>query len=409
MTKYEIYRSNVENADESIVSKKYYDETNYTKVLTNQKFQLIKTLSAKKKSYTDKKLTEGETYTYVIFAYSKNGKKNVYISDSDVIALELQTPQNVRSTLKKGSAKVTWEKDSFASKYELEYIVYDSEGYAKTKTPVKASTKKAAYTIKNIPSGGYASVKIRAYGKNKKYSKWTEVCAITSLAVTSKIKATNTVVNGKSAVKITWKGVSGAKYYRVYRSTTEGQYNQDEKKYYANGIDISKDANDDENNDSVVYDQYYSESGSIVGTVAYDYAWLDEGVQYYYYVVAYGEKETKIASYASKDSVSKAIASGKPAGVIYKGKITPKLKNSKKGQVKITYNKITGAKKYEIYRATKKNGKYKKITSTKKTTYTDKKVKKGKTYYYKIVATGKNALKADLKVTSSVKKIKVKK
>ena len=408
-TKYEIYRSNMANCDPSIISKKFYDCCDYAEYLCNQKFQLVKTLSAKKKSYTDKKLTAGDDYTYIVVAYYKNAKKTEYISDSNSVSLELEVPQNVQTTLKKNSAKVTWEKDAYASKYELKYTIYDAEGVATTKAPVKASTKKATYTIKNIPNGGYASVSVRAYGKNKKYSSWTSATTTTSLGATSKIKATNVVVNEKAAVKVTWKGVSGAKYYKVFRSTKDAVYNKDEKKYIASGSYIAKEGNDDENYDTVIYDDYYGVEGSVVGTVAYDYAVLDEGVQYYYYVVAYGEKGTEIASYVTSTDSKWSLASGKPASVVYKASIAATLKNSKKGQVKVTYNKVAGAKKYVIYRADKKNGKYKQIGSTKKTTYTDKKAKKGKTYYYKVVATGTNAVKADLKVTSAVKKIKVKK
>ncbi len=54
--------------------------------------------------------------------------------------------------------------------------------------------------------------------------------------------------------------------------------------------------------------------------------------------------------------------------------------------VKITFSKVSGAKGYDIYRGSKAKGSYKKIGNTKKLSYTDKTVKKGKTYYYKVVA-----------------------
>lgn len=63
------------------------------------------------------------------------------------------------------------------------------------------------------------------------------------------------------------------------------------------------------------------------------------------------------------------------------------LKNEKKGIV-LSWSKGKACDRYEIYRKTK--GKlYKKIATVKgksKTTYTDKSVKKGKRYYYKVVA-----------------------
>lgn len=55
-------------------------------------------------------------------------------------------------------------------------------------------------------------------------------------------------------------------------------------------------------------------------------------------------------------------------------------------KVKISFKKSKNAKKYEIYRSTKKSSKYKKIKTVKSNKYTDKKVKTGKRYYYKVRA-----------------------
>ena len=60
-----------------------------------------------------------------------------------------------------------------------------------------------------------------------------------------------------------------------------------------------------------------------------------------------------------------------------------KVKAGKK-KVTITYKKAAGAQKYQIYRSTKKSKGYKKIKTTGKAKYVDKKVKKGKRYYYKV-------------------------
>lgn len=69
----------------------------------------------------------------------------------------------------------------------------------------------------------------------------------------------------------------------------------------------------------------------------------------------------------------------------------PKLKtisNTTSG-VKITWGKVSGADKYYVYRKTGSNGKYSKIATVKgnsKVTYTDKKAKSGKKYYYYVKA-----------------------
>lgn len=52
--------------------------------------------------------------------------------------------------------------------------------------------------------------------------------------------------------------------------------------------------------------------------------------------------------------------------------------------------KKTGAKSYNVFRANSKKGYYRKIGTTKKTTYTDKDVISGNTYYYKITSVNSN-------------------
>ncbi|MEY8515803.1 LamG-like jellyroll fold domain-containing protein [Lachnospiraceae bacterium 29-84] len=58
--------------------------------------------------------------------------------------------------------------------------------------------------------------------------------------------------------------------------------------------------------------------------------------------------------------------------------------------IKVTVGKVAGAVGYDIYRSTKPGSGYKKIGTSKTVTYTDKKVKSGKTYYYKAAARSKN-------------------
>ena len=69
------------------------------------------------------------------------------------------------------------------------------------------------------------------------------------------------------------------------------------------------------------------------------------------------------------------------------GKVT-KAKNAgtAKKTVKLTWSKVAGAKGYEVYRATGRNGTYKKVATTNRTSYQDKNLSSGKTYYYKVRA-----------------------
>ena len=99
---------------------------------------------------------------------------------------------------------------------------------------------------------------------------------------------------------------------------------------------------------------------------------------------------------AKKAGTARIIAAASDgSGVTAEVRVTIRLKavskikavqRSSGQQVAVTFNKISGAKGYDVYRASKKNGAYKKIGSTKTTAFVDQKAQKGKTYFYKITA-----------------------
>ena len=79
---------------------------------------------------------------------------------------------------------------------------------------------------------------------------------------------------------------------------------------------------------------------------------------------------------------------GKPSGL--------KMKAGKK-KVTVSWKKAAGAKKYEVYRSTKKSKGYAKVATTAKLKITDKKkLKKGRKYYYKVrtVRTGNGTVRS---------------
>ena len=90
----------------------------------------------------------------------------------------------------------------------------------------------------------------------------------------------------------------------------------------------------------------------------------------------------------------------------------PTLKaTAAKKSAKLSWNKQTGATGYNVYMATSKNGKYKKIATVKgnrNVKFTKTGLTKGKTYYFKVAAYTTSGKKKINGAYSSVKSVKVK-
>ncbi|MBQ9014915.1 MAG: hypothetical protein IJ109_02235 [Firmicutes bacterium] len=94
----------------------------------------------------------------------------------------------------------------------------------------------------------------------------------------------------------------------------------------------------------------------------------------------------KILVFQSEEDAAAAIrAANIKAASAAKSKLTAKALKKKKA--KLTWKKAAGVTGYRIYRATKKTGSYKLVKTSacnSHFTWTDKKLKKGKVYYYKV-------------------------
>ena len=79
-----------------------------------------------------------------------------------------------------------------------------------------------------------------------------------------------------------------------------------------------------------------------------------------------------------------------------------------KKRVTVTYKAAKGASKYEIYRSLKKNSGFKRVKVTSARKFVDKKVKKGKRYYYKVktVRTEHNTIKSGFSAVKRSGKVK---
>lgn len=146
-----------------------------------------------------------------------------------------------------------------------------------------------------------------------------------------------------NSVKLSWNKVKEAKGYQVYRATKKNGKYKKVKTTTARSWRNKK---------------------------------LTTGKTYYYKVRAYKKTDGKILYGKFSKKVKATARPARPA---------LKLKTSK-GKVTAKWSKVSGATHYQIYRASKKSGKYHKYGQTAKQSWTDQKIKQGKTYYYKVRA-----------------------
>ena len=108
---------------------------------------------------------------------------------------------------------------------------------------------------------------------------------------------------------------------------------------------------------------------------------------------------------------SNAVQNGQQATVsVQKTKLKSAKKQSARS-VRLTWKKVKGCTGYEVYMSKKKNSGYKKIATlkkAKKVTYTKKKLKKKKTYYFKVRTYKTVNGKKYYSTFSNVKKVKMK-
>lgn len=222
----------------------------------------------------------------------------------------------------------------------------------------KIATVSTKGTVKGIKPG---STVITASTANGIKATCKVTVTVTKLSAPGGVK---TASAGYDSIKVSWSKVSYAAKYTVYRATSKSGK--------------------------------YTNIGSTTGTSLTSKK-LVTGKTYYYKVRA--SKDRIYSSY------SKVVSgSSRPAAPSVSAKAGKKA-------VTISWKKVTGANSYTIYRATSKNGKYTRVTTTKGSStlkYTDKKLKGGKTYYYKVRANRKTKSMAKTVQSASSKIVNAK-
>ena len=224
-----------------------------------------------------------------------------------------------------------------------QYVLSGSGKQVITATDDYDNVTEITVTINDHHTGGKATCKAKAICDICKREYGMQI-SIEKPSITAKS------TNGTTIIR--WKKVINASGYKVYRAKKKkGKYE------LLNTTEALS----------------YSDS-SIIG-----------GRNYYYKVATYYKNESTTINGEASDVVLQV-------GTLKK--VSLRVKNKKKSTASLSWKKVAGAKKYQIYRATRKKGKYSKIATTKKLTYKNTLLSKKKTYYYKVrayyVKAGKN-------------------
>ena len=237
----------------------------------------------------------------------------------------------LKITTSAGKPKIYWNAVNGAVKYWV-YRSTDGETFS-----YYDMTTNTTYTNNSTAIGTTYYYKVKAVNANGAASAYSATKSVQRKPAAPTVSIYRT--NGKP--KLSWKAVSGAKKYWIYRSTDGKKF-----KYFDSTTRTS-----------------YTNSGAASGT------------KYYYRVKAVAVVNGKNVASANSSTKSLLTSLAKPSVSI----------TTSNGKPKLTWKAVTGADKYYVYRSTDgKNFSY--WDSTTKTSYTNLSAKKNTKYYYKVKA-----------------------
>ena len=234
-----------------------------------------------------------------------------------------------------GKPALSWFRLANVAHYEIYRAQGTSNDFAKL-----YETNYLSYSNTSAVPGTTYTYKVRAIFKDGTASPFSEAVTITAVCP----QVTKLAVGGDESGRplLTWAAANGANGYAVYRSeSADGEF-----------VKVAS-----------------------VSTTKYADTAAENGKTYYYYVIAvkndaaYGLRSDVVSTTVELTVVEPVVgarqADGKPT---------------------LHWNKLQNAVSYQVYRATKENGEYVRVFTTKGLTYTHVSAEAGKTYFYKVKA-----------------------
>jgi len=297
-------------------------------------------------SYTNTSYIEnGNTYYYKVRALDANGTAGAWSSVVSVTYKQtLPAPTVTGGNDTQGRPTLKWKAVSGAAKYEVYRARSLNGDYIKYSTVTGTSYTNTSY----IENGNTYYYKVRALKSDGTAGAWSSIVAVTYKQTLSAPTVTGgNDSQGRPTLK--WKAVTGAAKYEVYRARSRsGEYIK------------------------------YS---TVTGTSYTNTSYIENGNTYYYKVRALKSDGTagawsSIVAVTYKQTLSAPAVTGG---------------NDAQGRPTLKWNAVSGAAKYEVYRARSRSGEYIKYSTVTGTSYTNTSyIENGNTYYYKVRALDAN-------------------
>ena len=289
-------------------------------------------------SYTNTGAAVGKTYYYRVKAVNSVGTSGY----SNIVSGKAKTaapaaPSVTAGNSSTGKPQLTWKAVSGAVKYEVYRSTRQNSGYS-----LLGTTTSTSYVNTGASTGTTYYYRVKAVNRNGMASGYSNIVSGKAKAAAP---AAPTVTAGNSSTgkpRLTWKAVSGAVSYRIYRSESRGTG------YSLLGTTSSTS---------------YVNTGAAAGKT-------------YYYRVKAVNRDGMASGYSN-------IVSGKatlPAPVLNIGL------SVSSGKPMLAWDAVPGATSYRIYRSTSRGTGYSLLATTTSTSYVNTSAAKGTTYYYRVKA-----------------------
>ena len=289
-------------------------------------------------SYTNTGAAVGKTYYYRVKAVNSVGTSGYSnIVSGKAKAAAPAAPSVTAGNSSTGKPRLTWKAVSGA----VSYRIYRSESLG-TGYSLLGTTSSTSYVNTGAAAGKTYYYRVKAVNRDGMASAYSNIVSGKAKAA---VPAAPSVTAGNSSTgkpRLTWKAVSGAVSYRIYRSESRGTG------YSLLGTTSSTS---------------YVNTGAAAGKT-------------YYYRVKAVNRDGMASAYSN-------IVSGKatlPAPVLNIGL------SVSSGKPMLAWDAVPGATSYRIYRSTSRGTGYSLLATTTSTSYVNTSAAKGTTYYYRVKA-----------------------